>query len=213
LEKRLKVPQLATRATLNKASKSAIYSNIKRKVPKMLWTDLFYSSLRGTLAGVAATVPMSAVMFILDRRHRGGDLQPLPPRQITLEAAQLVGVRNQLDEPTRDILTTANHFGYGAAMGALFGAFCGNQARAPVAKGVAFGVAVWAGSYCGWLAAFDSRAAAPHQSPERNAVMFAAHLVWGGTLGYLYGRWAGGRSNQVKSEFRSKEADHAENGQ
>jgi uncharacterized membrane protein YagU involved in acid resistance len=148
-------------------------------------TDILHSVIRGALAGIVATVPMSGVMLILDRRRSGGDPTPLPPRQITIEATELLGVRHKLGESAQRVLTTASHFGYGAVMGALFGAFCGEKRSHAVTSGASYGLAVWVGSYLCWLPALHSRAAAPRQSLRRNAVMIAAHIVWGASLAYL----------------------------
>lgn len=129
---------------------------------------------------------MSAAMLALSRGLPTIDPRSLPPRQVTYEAAESVHARFLVDDETGDVLTTAAHFGYGATMGALFGALFGRQPARPVAQGIGFGLAVWAGSYCGWLPAIDSRAAAQHQGLRRNALMIAAHVVWGASLGAFY---------------------------
>jgi hypothetical protein len=54
-----------------------------------------------------------------------------------------------------------------------------------VASGVMFGLAVWAGSYLGWLPATGIRHHAKEDPPARNALMIAAHVVYGGATGAI----------------------------
>ena len=61
----------------------------------------------------------------------------------------------------------------------------------PIASGVGYGLAVWAGSYLGFLPALGLHPPATRESPGRNVMNIGAHLVWGATLGavtdYLIG--------------------------
>jgi uncharacterized membrane protein YagU involved in acid resistance len=68
------------------------------------------------------------------------------------------------------------HFVYGGACGALVAAL---RARPSLAEGAAAGVAIWAGSYFGWIPAFGILRPASSHPPRRNALMIAAHMVWG----------------------------------
>ena len=76
-----------------------------------------HNALWGALAGTAATAPMTLVMELLRRRLPFWERYPLPPRQITVEAAHQAGISSMLDERDVKALTTAAHFGYGGAMG------------------------------------------------------------------------------------------------
>jgi hypothetical protein len=49
--------------------------------------------------------------------------------------------------------------------------------------GVGFGLAVWAGSYLGWLPAAGIISPATEHPARRNALMIAAHAVWGAGVG------------------------------
>ena len=141
--------------------------------------------LAGALAGLAATVPMTVAMEAMHRRLPQRQRYPLPPRKITMRAAGAVGVRHKLDEPERLGLTLAAHFGYGTAAGALYGPLS-NRVKGPAAvKGMGYGLLVWAGSYLGLLPALGLLSPATDHPPRRNALMIAAHLVWGATLGLL----------------------------
>lgn len=55
-------------------------------------------------------------------------------------------------------------------------------------KGVVYGLGVWAVSYLGWLPALRLMPKATHDRSERNAIMIAAHLVWGYALSRLIQR-------------------------
>jgi putative membrane protein len=57
---------------------------------------------------------------------------------------------------------------------------------------------VWAGSYLGLLPVLGILSPATRHPTGRNALMIAAHIIWGATLGILtdYGR----RSDKIKSD-------------
>jgi hypothetical protein len=149
--------------------------------------------LIGTIAGTAATVPMTIVMETLHERLPGEPPRPLPPREVTESFAAKAGVEDEIGEPEMQLLTLASHFGYGALCGALFGVVSPRPMPAAIACGTLFGFGVWAGSYLGWLPAFNVRHDARHDPPARNGLMIAAHLVWGVTAGAIV---ASGRRKQ-----------------
>ena len=143
--------------------------------------------LAGAVSGFAATVPMTAAMVAMHRRLPHRERYPLPPREITerATAAAPTEVREQLDEPELTALALAAHFGYGAGTGAIYGALAPRVPGLGVLKGVAFGLAVWAGSYLGYLPATGLFRPVDTEPPRRNALMIAAHVVWGASLGLL----------------------------
>ena len=148
--------------------------------------------LLGALAGLAATAPMTLAMKLMHEQLPREEQYPLPPRQVTEGVAEKVGVNQDLDEGEREAATWASHFAYGAACGALYGALSGERVdRRPVLAGVGFGVAVWAGSYLGWLPAAGIIAPATEHPARRNALMIAAHVVWGATAGAALAGLAG----------------------
>ncbi len=141
--------------------------------------------LLGALAGLAATVPMSLAMKLMHEQLPEHEQYPLPPRAVTMEIAEEAGVREHLDEPEREGLTWAAHFAYGAACGAVYAPLAQRSGLPPALSGAAFGVAVWAGSYLGWLPAAGIISPATEHPPRRNALMIAAHVVWGVAAGVL----------------------------
>jgi uncharacterized membrane protein YagU involved in acid resistance len=149
--------------------------------------------LIGAIAGTAATIPMTVVMETLHEQLLGEPPRPLPPREITESLTAKAGVNHAIPESGMQMLTLASHFGYGTVCGALFGLVAPRPMPAAMACGTLFGLGVWAGSYLGWLPAFDVRHDARHDPPARNGLMITAHLVWGATAGFIV---ASGRREQ-----------------
>lgn len=141
----------------------------------------------GVLAGLAATAPMTAAMAALHQELPREEQYPLPPREVTLGMAEKAGVAGELQtEEAQRAATWTAHFAYGAGMGALYAGLAEQLPGPPAARGVVFGLAVWAGSYLGWLPAAGIRAGSTKQPPRREAIMVAAHVVYGASLGLLY---------------------------
>ena len=144
------------------------------------------SWLAGSLAGFVATAPMTAVMLLMHHRLPRKEQYPLPPAEITSKLAREAGVHKQIDEPERHLgATLLSHFGYGAAAGTLYAPLSKKLPGPPLLKGVAFGLAVWTGSYLGLLPALGILRSATEHPARRNALMIAAHVVWGSVLGLL----------------------------
>lgn len=133
---------------------------------------------RGAAAGLAATCTMTAVLALTKAT---GLLGEPPPRKLTRRVLDRLGVRVRGRE--LDITTLIAHAGYGAAMGALYALVPGR--RAPIARGSAFGVGVWAASYMGWIPAFGLMRTPKSDRPGRPTSMVLAHLVFGATLGVI----------------------------
>jgi hypothetical protein len=139
--------------------------------------------LAGAFAGFLATIPMTLCMLLVRRGLPRHEQHRLPPVQIAAHLTRKTGLRKLLDRRDEGVLAWVLHFGFGTAAGAVFG---GLSPRVPLPgwlQGLAFGVAVWASSYFGWLPAFDIHGHGGDQAPRRNALMLVAHLVWGATLG------------------------------
>jgi uncharacterized membrane protein YagU involved in acid resistance len=133
----------------------------------------------GAVGGTLATVPMTAVMVALHRRLSPAEQFPLPPREITQQVAQRAGLDSHLAERQRTDLSLLAHFGYGAATGALQ-AVLFPKPRHPLLQGSAYGLAVWAISYLGWIPAAGILRPATEHPRRRRRLMLLAHIVWGG---------------------------------
>jgi uncharacterized membrane protein YagU involved in acid resistance len=140
----------------------------------------------GAISGFAATAPMTAVMVALHRTLPHQDQDPLPPRQITETVAAEAGVEEKLDEDSRRAATLAAHFGYGAAAGLGYAQMAGKSGLPSAAEGLLYGLAVWGGSYLGLMPATGLYRSAVDEPATRNALMIAAHVVWGAALGLTF---------------------------
>ncbi len=142
--------------------------------------------LAASLSGFVATVPMTAAMAAFQKALPAEDQAPLPPQQIVENAAAEAGVSGDLNEEKLKTATLAAHFGYGAAVGAGYAAWAGKSGLAPVAEGALYGLFVWGGSYLGLAPATGLYRSAFDEAASRNALMIAAHVVWGGALGLIF---------------------------
>jgi uncharacterized membrane protein YagU involved in acid resistance len=142
--------------------------------------------LAGPISGLAATFPMTAVMVAVNNALPAHDQEPLPPRQITENAAAQAGLNHTLDDGDRTAATLAAHFGYGTVVGAGYAAVAGRSGMHPAAEGALYGLAVWGGSYLGLMPATRLYKSAVDEPATRNAMMIAAHLVWGTALGWIF---------------------------
>lgn len=126
-------------------------------------------ALEGALAGLVATLAMTAAMRRLHRRLPEGERYPLPPREITDRTGLSPLARH-------DRGALANHFAFGAGMGALYGALC---AKRSLGAGVLYGLGVWSASYLGWIPGTGILRPATSHPIRRNALMLFVHVVWG----------------------------------
>ena len=125
--------------------------------------------LIGALAGLAGTMAMTASMRRFHKRLPAKERYPLPPKEIV--DATLAPP----EQEARD-LTLAAHFAYGAGCGAILAAVNPGMSKL---TGAGAGGAIWLGSYMGWIPAFQVLRPATGHPLRRNAVMIAAHFVWG----------------------------------
>jgi uncharacterized membrane protein YagU involved in acid resistance len=139
----------------------------------------------GAAAGLSATVPMTLAMVAMHRQLPQEHRDPLPPRKITMKAAGKVGARKHLNESQRTGLTLLAHFGYGATVGGIFGVLAPREMSRSIPAGVCYGLLVWAGSYLGLLPALRLHRPATREPQERNALMIAAHVIWGAAAGAI----------------------------
>ena len=134
--------------------------------------------LLGALAGIAGTLAMTAAARAMHRRLPAAERYPLPPREI-IEGGLPAVTKRSLEEHGRQTATLAAHFGYGAATGALHALVA---PRSGVPRGVAYGVLIWTVSYFGIMPGLRILRPAQEHPLRRNALMIAAHLVWGSTM-------------------------------
>lgn len=151
--------------------------------------------LAGAIAGTLATIPMTLVMVKLFERLPPDDQYPLPPREITDEITRRTDQQKHLSEPQTEVFSLAAHFAYGGATGALYplplSSHVEGRPGMQLLLGAGYGVAVWAGSYLGWVPALRILAQPTAQPLARLRLMIAAHLVWGAGTVFIGEQLAG----------------------
>lgn len=155
--------------------------------------------LRGAVAGCLATIPMTIFMRSAHRQLPEGEKYPLPPEQISTKAARQVGLEARPEHPGWEWKTYAGHFSYGTAVGAIYSLLVPQSRTTPsvrVARGCAFGLAVWTLSYLGWLPAANILPPATREPARRNGLMIVAHLIWGTALALLAEADSGNRGSR-----------------
>lgn len=142
--------------------------------------------LQGAVAGCVATAPMTMVMTVLHRMLPRREQYPLPPSEIVEQIEETIGVEQHMNEQQHLGLTLFGHFGYGAAVGAGYALVHKQLPFGKIANGIVYGLLVWTVSYLGLLpVAGVSRPATEHPA-RRNALMIAAHVVWGAATAWLF---------------------------
>lgn len=145
--------------------------------------------VRGALCGALATLPMTITMVTIHRCLPRRNQYPLPPQLIVEDAARAADQPGLVAHPHKQPVVWTAHYGYGALMGAIYGAATSVTSTGhPTGRGVTFGLGVWGVSYVGGLPILGSRASAPDEPLDRNLMMVASHVVWGAVLGRLFSR-------------------------
>ena len=139
--------------------------------------------LGGAVAGAVATGPMTLFMLGAHRFLPLHQRTSLPPKTITMDLLNKVNLKQHLNRKQRKRAPWIAHVAYGTGVGATYGTFSRAVPLPPPVKGIVFALLVWAGSYLGWLPAFDVSGSAPDQSMRRNLLMIGAHVVWGAVAG------------------------------
>lgn len=144
------------------------------------------AGLRGAAAGMIATGVMTAGLLVQLVVTRG----ELEPKRVTEWFAHRTG--RSPSEPVLDVATAVNHLAFGSSAGAVYGVLRARTRRRmpPGPAGAAYGVAVWASSYAGWIPAFGILPP-PHRDRRGRAVrIHLAHWLYGLTLGIVEERLA-----------------------
>jgi uncharacterized membrane protein YagU involved in acid resistance len=136
----------------------------------------------GALAGLTATVPMTAV---IGAGRAAGLMGTPPPIEITENVAEQAGEDPDRQSPEFQAAWITAHAAYGAACGVVFSAMRPVLPRSDLAAGLLFGAAVWGVSYIGLMPSLDLYPSADEDSNQRQAVMIAAHAVFGTALASL----------------------------
>jgi uncharacterized membrane protein YagU involved in acid resistance len=141
--------------------------------------------LKGALAGASATVPMTISMYVLRQILLPENTLPLGPNRVTHWFESQTALEQHLNRGQHVALMLASHIGYGALAGMVYAPYAARHSAAPIQRGMAFGLLVWAASYAGWLPLLQIMPLPPHRSSARRIIMITAHLVWGAALARL----------------------------
>lgn len=144
-------------------------------------------TLNGAASGFLATFPMTVTMLGIRKALPIFHRHSIPPYKITSKVFRKFQLLAPWEIKKKKALTTASHFGYGAAGGVVYSTFANKSEFHPAVKGGVFGLAVWAGSYFGWLPATEILPAYM-EHPKRHAMMAASHVVWGAFMAYIFQR-------------------------
>jgi|SRR5687768_7823075 len=145
----------------------------------------FHRLLQGAAAGFIGTAPMTAFMMIAWRLLPAHEKYPLPPRQITGEVTERLEIADHMSEGELVAATLISHFSYGALFGSMYVLLEQRMPLESSIKGALAGLALWVGSYLGWLPALGILPPATRHPWRRNLLMIVAHLVWGVTMGVV----------------------------
>lgn len=135
---------------------------------------------------------MSVVMLAAQKVGLTGRL---PPAKITDAMLSVVGARRVVTSPAKKALAAVNHLAFGGTCGAVFGLGhallarrgpgARGQSRVRIPAGLAFGTAVWAVSYAGWVPALRIMPSPKNDRTGRPTAMVIAHWVYGAVLATL----------------------------
>ncbi len=147
---------------------------------------MFKRVLIGALAGALATIPQSAAVWGL---RAAGVYRRKPAPEVVAEKVTdaVVGVEKVPDEWMTPV-KLAQHVGFGAAGGALFGLLTG-VIRPTTVAGVLAGLGIWKASYDGWIPALKIMPPPEEDEEGRQLAMLLAHVAYGLALGILVDRW------------------------
>jgi hypothetical protein len=157
-------------------------------------------TIAGAVAGMIATAPMTMAMEGMHSQLPAPEQYPLPPAEIVEQVSGEPVGRAPMGRGEGAAASLALHFAIGAAGGAIYGPLASRLHPDPIVGGVTFGLAVWTTGYLGLLPALGILRPATEHPPRRNALMIAAHVVWGAALGLLVDRLAD--TTEVKNVAR-----------
>jgi hypothetical protein len=143
----------------------------------------------GIAAGVVGTACMTAVQEVMARRRRAhastaaenGHADPWAKAPAPAQLARRVveGVlQREVPAERIPLLTNAVHWGYGTAMGGLYGLVEGSLRPQPAVHGPIFGLGVWASSYAS-LVPLGLYEPPWHYKPSSIAKDISYHLAYG----------------------------------
>ena len=105
--------------------------------------------------------------------------------KIARRASELVRHR-PLAESEKPLAGHLVHYGFGATMGALYGAAAALTPVVTIGAGTVYGAAVWLGAHAIVVPAFGLARSPLREPPGKEALEFVLHLAYGVTVGLLH---------------------------
>jgi hypothetical protein len=148
--------------------------------------------IAGAVAGAVGTGAMTLFMRPGVARFLSSRWRPdqFVPREVVQWGAQVAGRPRALTARQEGVVAAGAHLAYGMAMGALYGIIGGGAggARSPAPRGAAWGLAVWAAGYEGWMPAAGVRPATTEQPPTKWPLPIGNHVVFGVVTAAVFDR-------------------------
>jgi hypothetical protein len=135
------------------------------------------TSAEGAVAGVAATVVMTAV---LEAGRRWSSFRTHPPTRIVRTVLAGSPDRRLAGEA---VFAGLAHLGYGASCGVLFAFLTRRRPMVGSRPAVGYGLLLWLAGYGLWVPAIGAVPPPQRDQPGRQLTLVAGHLVYGLVLG------------------------------
>lgn len=144
--------------------------------------------VRGALLGLVGGLLAAGAMSLAHRIVSDAIPKAEPPSapqaedstvKVASAAARLAGFR--LDEDQKPLASNVVHYGFGASVGALYGAVTEIVPRVAAGVGLPFGVAVWLGAHVIAVPALGLAEPPTREPVGKEAEEFGLHLVYGVT--------------------------------
>jgi uncharacterized membrane protein YagU involved in acid resistance len=145
----------------------------KLPLSELTSTDL----VAGCLAGLGATIPMTAVMLVLHYLLPQRRKVPLEPLQVSQKLLAAGDVEPVTQEGANAVAAIA-HLSFGATCGMVrppLRQIVGRRAT----RGPYYGLMIYAASYAGWLPMLGILRPPQRRPWQRNVILLASHLTWG----------------------------------
>jgi putative membrane protein len=159
--------------------------------------DVTRGALLGLVGGLLAAGAMSLAHMLVSNVAPEAESPAAPKEEdstVKLASAAMRLVGASLAEDQKPLASTIVHYGFGASVGAFYGAVAQIMPRITVGTGLPFGVAVWFGAHVVVVPALGL-AEPPTRRPVRNeAEELGLHLLYGFTT-ELVRRLLHGRSH------------------
>ena len=141
--------------------------------------SLVEEAIAGAVSGLAATVPMTISMLVMQRMLPRRDQSTLEPQRVSDDMLRRSHADNHMSAKQERQFSVVAHLGYGAASGM---AYALAERLLPLPRGIrgpVYGLFVWAASYAGWLPVVGTLPPPQRRPVNRNLLMIVAHFVWG----------------------------------